>query len=293
MAESHPHVRFRQSEKNRFPSFNVIGRHFAPWEDFYHALLSASWPSFFGFAALVFFLINAIFAILYAIEPDSLANARSQNVEDAFYFSVQTFATIGFGFMAPVTRWSNLLVVVESFFGILTTALVTGLAFARLARPTARVLFSQNAVITPFNGEPHIMFRMANWRHNSLAEAQLSVILLVLERTQEGHEMRIPVQIPLVRSGSSMFMLSWTAMHRITPESPFYGPDAFDKLRAKKAEIFLTLIGTDETLGQTIHARHRYGLDDVVVGARFVDVLKVMPDGTRQLDYRGFHRVER
>lgn len=288
----HPHVRFSNRPSGVIPAFRTIGRQVAPWEDVYHALLSMSWLRFFAVIIAIFFSVNLFFACLYATEPNGIANARSQNVEDAFYFSVQTFATIGYGYMAPVTRWTNALVVVESFSGILLTAVVTGLAFARLSRPGAKVLFSQNAVVNNFNGEPHLMFRMANWRQNNVLEAQLKVILLVMERTQEGHEMRIPIEVPLVRQSSSVFILSWTAMHRITPDSPFFGPDALDRLRARKAEIFLALTGLDETTGQTIHARHRYSLDDVLFHTRFVDVLRVLPDGTRELDYRGFHRTE-
>jgi inward rectifier potassium channel len=269
----------------------IIGRSFAPHEDVYHWIMQRSWLQFFGVCVGTFTIFNAIFACLYMLEPDDIANARSQNFEDSFYFSVQTFATIGYGYMAPISRWSNMLVVVESFVGIFSTAVVTGAAFARLARVDAKVLFTERLVVAPRNGVPHLQIRVANWRHNNVAEAQLRVSLLVSEHTTEGELMRRPVDIPLVRDRTDLFRLSWTAMHRIDASSPFWGPDAVAKLKTLNAEIFVNFVGQDETLGQTIHARHMYRIDDIVWNARFADVLHIRPDGVRQLDYADFHRV--
>jgi inward rectifier potassium channel len=117
-------------------------------------------------------------------------------------------------------------------------------------------------------------------------------MVLLTETTSEGETMRRPTPLKLLRDKNSMFLLTWTAMHAIEPDSPFYGEDAFDKLRAMKAELFLSLSGLDETLGQNIHARYRYGLDDVVIDARFADVLVVQDDGVRIIDYDKFHDIE-
>jgi inward rectifier potassium channel len=170
-------------------------------------------------------------------------------------------------------------------------ALVTGLTFAKFSRPTARVLFANRAVIGPRDGVPHLMFRMANWRHNTILEAQLRFILLVEERTQEGQTWRRPVELPLVRDRTPLFGMTWTALHCIDEKSPFYGADALDRLRESKAEIYLSLLGIDETFAQTVHARHGYKLTDIVQNAFFSDVLTIADDGTRVIDYSGFHDV--
>jgi inward rectifier potassium channel len=167
--------------------------------------------------------------------------------------------------------------------------MMTGIIFARFARPTAKVLFADKAVIGPRNGVPHLMFRMANWRRNQIVEAQLNAMLLVTEVTTEGESMRRPERLTLVRSSNPMFALTWTAMHRIDEDSPFYAPDALDKLRAQRAEIFLSLTGMDETMMQTIHARFRYQLSDIEQDARFVDIVTLGDDGVRTIDFERFH----
>jgi inward rectifier potassium channel len=183
------------------------------------------------------------------------------------------------------------MVTFEAIVTMLGVALITGITFAKFARPTARVLFADKVVIGPRNGVPHLMFRMANWRRNTIIEAQLRVILLAEEKTEEGHVMRRPHDISLVRHTNPLFALTWTAMHTIDEKSPFFGSGAFERLRERKAEFFLSLMGTDETFSQTVHARRSYKLSDIVVGAQFADVLSFLEDGTRLIDYRAFHQT--
>jgi inward rectifier potassium channel len=273
------------------PNIKAIGLERAPHKDVYHFILARTWPTFFVLVTLVFALMNVVFACAYYARPGSIANVPTGSFEDAFYFSVQTLATIGYGGMYPVTRYGHLVVTVEAVTGILFLALITGITFNRFARPSARVLFSNKVVISPRNGVPHLMFRMANWRRNRIVEARLRVVLLATERTREGDVMRRQIDIPLVRDRTGVFFLTWSAMHLIDDKSPFFGPDAMDRLRAQSAELYLGLMGFDETIGQTIHARKQYALEDIVVGARFADVLAVTADGGRQIDYRKFHDV--
>jgi inward rectifier potassium channel len=286
-----PKKKLEAGEQAQQASFaiEVLGRAFAPHRDLYHLILRAPWWAFFGGALLVFLSVNALFAAVYNLEPGCISHVSSY--EDAFFFSVQTLGTIGYGGMAPETRFAHVVVSIEAFTGIIMTALVTGLTFAKFARPTARVLFSRKAVIFPRDGVPHLMFRMANFRTNNVIEAQLKVNLLVMERTLEGEQMRKSIEIPLVRQTTSLFVLSWTAMHRIDESSPFYGKDALEKLRAQRGELFLSFTGLDETIAAQIHARYRYGLDDIAVNARFADILSTKDDGTRVLDYSTFHDV--
>jgi inward rectifier potassium channel len=269
----------------------ATGQAWAPQEDLYHYVLTRPWWQFFAFTSLAYILTNMIFAGAYLLRPGSILNAREGSFQDAFFFSVQTMATIGYGAMAPASLYAHLLVTLEAILGMLGVALVTGITFAKFARPQARVLFASRAVICNRDGVPHLMFRMANWRHNQIAEAQLRVFILRLERTKEGETLRVPLEIPLVRSRSILFILSWTALHRIDENSPFQSPEAIQELERNGDQIFLMLHGTDETLAQPVSARYVYKPSDIVWGARFADVLTIHPDGTREIDYYRFHEV--
>jgi inward rectifier potassium channel len=269
----------------------AIGLERAPQKDVYHFVLGRNWPMFFLLVAVFFVVANMLFAWLYLLEPGSISNARPGSFEDAFYFSVQTLATIGYGGMSPASRYGHIIVALEAIVGILMVALITGITFTRFARPSARVLFSNKVVVSPRDGVPHVMFRMANWRRNRIVEARLSAVLLVTERTREGDVMRRQIDLPLVRSKTNVFFLTWSAMHLVDEKSPFFGAGALDRLRAQQAEIYLGLTGLDETIGQTIHVRKQYTLDDVVPNARFADVLFTREDGRRVIDYRKFHDV--
>jgi len=285
-----PPIRFRR-HASRLPKIVAKGRSRQPLDDLYHWILTRSWTEFFATVTATFIALNALFALAYLAVPGCVENARAGSFEDAFFFSVHTMGTIGYGSMAPATRYGNIIVAIEALVGMISVAMMTGITFAKFARPSARILFSERMVIQPRDGVPHLIFRMANWRHNQVVEAQLSVILLVSHRTTEGDTLRQPVAIPLVRDRNAMFGLTWLAMHRIDETSPFFGPDAFDRLRARQAEMFLSMTGYDETIMQTIHARHAYALDDIVANARFADILTVLPDGTRVLDYARFDEV--
>ena len=269
----------------------AVGAPRAPYKDLYHFVLARTWPEFFVLAGVAFLLANALFAVLYMAQPGAVANARSGSFEDAFYFSVQTLATIGYGGMFPATRYAHIVVTLEAMSGVLSVALITGITFTRFARPTARVIFADKVVLTKRNGVPHLMFRMANARHNQIVDAHLRVMLLVTEHTHEGEMLRRQIDLPLVRDRTALFFLTWTAMHVVDAQSPFHGPGARERLRAQNAQLFLGLTGMDETIGQVIHARHDYVLDDIVENVRFSDVLTLHPDGTREIDYRKFHDV--
>jgi inward rectifier potassium channel len=275
------------------PAIKAIGAHRAPWDDMFHSVLTMPWWQFFAAIGGIFVAMNMVFAFLYWVDPGCVGNVpdHGSRFEQLFYFSVQTMATIGYGGMLPLTRYGNLLVVFESVVGTLTTALITGLTFAKFARPTARVLFAEKLVVSTRDGVPHLMVRMANWRRNTVVEARLKIMLLRSHTTREGELMRIPVELPLVRDTTQLFWLTWTAMHRIDEKSPLHGPDAMTILRGEDAQIFLSFQGLDATMGQTIHASYRYALDDIVWGHRYRDVLKTQGD-VREINYRHFHEVE-
>jgi inward rectifier potassium channel len=281
-------IRLRESV-DPFPKLLVTGQAWAPLDDLYHYFLTISWARFFALVSGIYVAVNTLFALLYWAEPGSIANSKGSYLE-AFFFSVQTLSTIGYGGMAPNSLFANFLVMLEALTGLLGVALVTGITFAKFARPTARVLFADKIVLGPRDGVPHMMFRMANWRHNQVLEAQLRVLVLTTVRTAEGDRMRMPVELKLVRDRTAFFRLSWTAMHRIDEQSPFAGgKPAIEALRAEGSQIFLTLSGLDGTLMQTVHAMRTYSLEDIVFDARFADVLLERPDGVREMDYSNFH----
>jgi inward rectifier potassium channel len=290
--------------RNRLPQIRLVGRkgqfslnvvrlgvsrlHFA---DLYHWLLTLSWPRFFVFIWLSYVLTNSLFALAYLAGGDCIANARPGSFKDAFYFSVQTMATIGYGSMYPRTDYANTIVCIQALFGLWGVAMVTGLAFARFSRPTARVIFSRVAVITSFNGVSTLMYRTANQRFNQILEAQQRVTLIRDEATSEGDYMRRFYDLQLIRSQSPIFALTWTVMHAIDENSPLYKLTAKD-LVEQQVEIVVTLTGLDETVSQTIHARHSFVASEVLWDMRFVDIISRTPEGKRVVDYTRFHEVE-
>jgi len=260
------------------------------FDDAYHWLLTASWLRLIGIIVAIYATVNILFACLYLAGGDCIENARPGSFVDAYFFSVQTMATIGYGKMVPKTVFANSIVAVEALIGMLFVAMATGLLFAKFSRPTARVLFSRVAVITRRDGKPTLMFRLANTRGNQIVEATLRVVLARQERTQEGEEIRRFHDVKLVRNTISFFALSWTVMHVVDEHSPLAGADA-SSLSSSASELIISLTGLDETFSQTVHARHSYLAEELVWDARFIDILK-RDGGKLIVDYARFHDVE-
>lgn len=258
--------------------------------DLYHNILTVSWPWFFVQLAAVFGVTNLVFATLYAIDRNGIANAHPGRFADSFFFSVQTLGTLGYGVMSPRTLYTNLLVTVESFAGILIISLFTGIIFARFSRPMARVLFSKVAVVAPFDGVPTLMFRTANQRGEAIMDASIVVTLARQYTTLEGVTMRRFQELKLMRSSNSLFALSWTVMHPIDQDSPLYGLTLED-MDALDMELVVMLNGLDEILADRIYARHAYWADEIVWNHRFVDVISVTNGGERMLDLTRFHET--
>jgi inward rectifier potassium channel len=277
---------------DRLGSVDSIVRDGLPrsWHDGYHALIATTWPRFLGVLVLGYLAINTVFAIAYTLAPEAIAGARAGVFQDAFFFSVQTLATIGYGAMYPRTTIANLLVAAESTVGILALPVVTGLVFSKFARPTSRVVFSERALITLRDGVPSLVFRMANMRRNQIVEARARVVLARQETTPEGDRIRRIHDLALVRSESPLFALTWMAVHPITAGSPLAGVTPA-LLAEWQAEIVVSLVGIDETLSQTIHARWSYLPEEIAFGGRYADVLSDLPDGRRRVDYGRFHEI--
>lgn len=288
---------FRRIEQRRSRSFGTSNEapeirrlNEARTLDVYHSVLTCTWVQFFASIAVLYVVFNLAFAGLYLLDGHAIANARPGSFADAFFFSVQTMATIGYGQLYPQTLYGNLVVTLEVLLGMCSLALATGLIFARFSRPTARVMFSAVAIITPYDGVPTLMFRAANQRRNQILEAQVNVAVLRDQRTREGRQMRRFHDLALSRAHTPMFGLTWTVMHPIAEGSPLHGATP-ESLAAENAEIVVTLSGIDGTFAQTIYARHSYVADEVLWNRRFADILGQLEDGTRVIDYRRFHEV--
>jgi len=260
-----------------------------PWfGDLYHFMLRISWCSFLFGGVALYLVANAGFALLYLLEPGAIANARPGSFADAFFFSVQTIATIGYGQLVPATLYANLVVTIETATGLMFLALATGLVFARFSRPTARMLFSRVAVIGPHNGRPTLSFRLANVRRNQILQTEVAATLVRDERTQEGVLIRRFYDLKLARTRSPVFALTFTVMHEIDRDSPLWGASAAT-LTAQNAELVVTASGIDETIAQRVHARTSYLPDEILWNHRFIDVIGWTEDGRRVIDYRRFH----
>jgi inward rectifier potassium channel len=267
-----------------------IGERWWHPSDIYHQLLRLTWPQLMvGFVAL-FLSFNLLFAWLYTLEPAGVAWDQRVQADSlfwrAFFFSVHTVATIGYGDQFPVSTYANVLVVTEITLGILMFALVTGIAFARFSRPTARFRFSKVAVVHEIDGKPMLMFRAANLRHNLIFEARATVSMLVDEEVG-GTTMRRFRDLKLVRDANPVFTLTWMIMHPLDEGSPLCN------VRAGEAhpQIIVVLAGVDGRTGQAIHGRWGYHPRDIRWNAHFVDILGQLPDGTRTVDYRRFHDI--
>jgi inward rectifier potassium channel len=269
----------------------IKGKDKGRWTDFYHGVLTANWFEFFLGLGLVFCAVNLLFALLYMADPHGIANARPGSLADAFFFSVQTFGSIGYGAMTPHSTYANILVTAESFFSIVNIAVATGLVFARISRPFARVLFSNVAVVAMFDGVPTLMFRAANQRGNQILNAAISVSFARQSVSKEGIAMRRFDELKLVRAQSPLFALSWTVMHRIDESSPLYGQTP-ESLLETQAELIALLSGTDDTFAETIYARQAYRPHQIRWSHRFADVLSVDARGRRVVNLHRFHDTE-
>ncbi len=274
----------------RRKDIHIIGVERGGLRDFYHWVLTIRWWLFYVCLGGAYLSLNLLFASLYWLDPGGVANTRPGSFLDNFFFSVETISTIGYGVMTPKSLYANLVMTAEAFTGLGMVAIATGLIFSRVSRPTARVMFSRIAVVTPFDGVPALMFRAANQRGNQILEAEATVNLFGEVTTIEGHNMRRFQPLQLVRSRQPMFALSWTLMHMIDETSPLFGATV-ESLQAGSAEIVVAVSGVDEIFAQRIYARHSYLPDEIVWNRQLADVLTTNEDGDRVVNYYNFHKL--
>jgi inward rectifier potassium channel len=289
----------RQRLLNRDGSFNVVRSGLGFLESFapYHLLLSISWLGFFGVVIASYVAINLVFAFAYlACGADALvgsgAGMMGGRFGQAFFFSVETFATIGYGQIAPNGVPANVVVTIEALVGLMYQALATGLLFARFTRPTAAVLFSDRAVVAPYNEGQALMFRIVNRRRNEIIQLEAQVLLSAMEPDGRGGAVRRYTALALERNKVTFFPLSWTIVHPIDSASPMTGRTR-EELERAEAEILVLLTGVDEALEQTVHARSSYRADEIVWNARFRSMFLTAASGDRvSVDISRVHEIE-
>ena len=283
---------------NRDGSFNVVRDGLNPFSSLslFHWLLTISWPRFLGFITGSYVVVNALFAVAFLLcGPDALqsssASFATQPFYRAFFFSVDTFATIGYGNIIPVGVAANTLVTIEALINIVGVALATGVVFARFSRPSARIVYSRNAIVAPYRDKTALEFRIANARSSQLIEVQIQVILTKLEHV-DGTTVRKFYDLSLERQRVVFFALSWTVVHPIDPNSPMWGLTRKD-LADSEAELLVLLIGTDETLSQTVHSRSSYKADEIVWGAKFANMfMRTEAEGIIGMNMSRIHDIE-
>lgn len=259
--------------------------------DLYASLLNMTWRMLLLWFALVYVGINACFATLYVWIGSGIHGASLGIWWDAFHFSIQTFATIGYGGMLPRGLATNTIVSIESWVSILVIALWTGIVFAKFSRPTAKILFSRVAVIHQHEGQPSLIFRLANERNSHIIEARIKVSILIDEITQEGDSMRRLHDLKLVRDFHPVLSMSWTVIHPIDQTSPLFST-LQTPTHKNFVRIFASLSGVDVIFQQITHAHYFYNPEHVVWNARLVDILPPHHQKHAILNYQRFHDIE-
>ena len=284
---------------NRDGTFNVrrTGTGQFSTLNLYHFLLTMSWAQFLGLVLVLYFLSNIVFGLLYSsLGAEYLVDTSSKPTENiflrGFFFSVQTFATIGYGTIHPVGIVPNLLVTIESYYSMIATALITGLVFARFSRPTAKVIFSETAVIAPYRNNSGFMFRVVNSRKNQLIEVQAQVLFTRFVE-KDGTTIRMFDLLKLERERVSFLPLAWTIVHPVDEQSPMFGltEEDFEK---SDVEILVILSAMDETFAQTVHTRSSYKLKEIKFGYKFANLYNNIETGEPiSIDIRKLSQVEK
>lgn len=274
-----PHYRLL----NRDGSFNVRRLHEGVLDKIfgYHALLNLSWPKFFTLLSVWYMAINALFAVGYlALGPGALQGSfEGALFWRAFFFSIHTFATVGYGNIVPASFLANALVTIQTLFGLLSLALATGLVFARFSRPNARVLYSRSALIAPYQGQTSFQFRIVNGRRSQLINVQALLIHSRFERV-DGARVRRFYSMELERNFVAVFPANWTVVHPISSQSPLFGWTQ-EQLREAEAEFLVLLNAVDETYSQTVYSRSSYSAHELEWGRKFA--MMFFEEGTQAI----------
>jgi inward rectifier potassium channel len=264
--------------------------------NFYQYLINISWARFFLIVIGIYVFANVFFAGIYLLlGVEHLQGANVSTPFDtffsAFFFSVQTFTTVGYGTIAPKGILESAVASIEVLCGLLSVALATGLLYGRFSRPSAQIIFSSTMIVAPFQERTALMFRIANQRTNMIMELEAKVMLMVVEKNGDQMKRRYHA-LTLERPSVYFFPLTWTIVHPIEEGSPFFGKTEKD-LAELQAEILIMIKGFDDTFSQTVHARYSYRYDEIIWGARFVPAFFTNDHGDMILELERIHDTER
>jgi inward rectifier potassium channel len=257
-------------------------------DDPYYLVLSMSWQAFIGAVLALYLAANLVFAALYWLVPGAVGNARPGSFGDAFFFSIETLATVGYGEMTPQSVYGHSVAAAEIFVGMFLTALVTGAFFARFARPQPRLIFSEAAVIAPYEGRTALMVRVASRRLHAINEVRGRISYLRTFHLPGGGTFRRFFDLKLVRNENPVLSLSWTLIHPIDEESPLFGMDEA-RLNEAAPRLLVSINGFDEAISSPINDRRSYRPENIRIGHVFVHILEDMPDGAIQIDLTRIH----
>ncbi len=263
---------------------------------FYQFLITIPWIYFHIIIILSFIALNSFFAGLYIlVGVENLQGAESSTAFasylSAFFFSVHTFTTVGYATITPKGTGVNVIAAIEAISGLMSFALATGLLYGRFSKPSARISFSKNAIIAPYQGKTALQFRVVNRRKNNLQEMEASVLLMIVDKSGP-QPIRKYFQLPLERQSVYFFPLTWTIVHPIDQSSPFFGKKQGD-LAEIHAEVLILIKGFDETFGQTVHTRYSYRYDEIIWGARFIPAFQIDSEGEMLLHLDDINKIER
>ena len=259
------------------------------WQDIYFYAMTFSWPLFFAALAVTFTIFNLAFASLYMLEPGSIANMQPNNFLGAYFFSVETLATVGYGDMHPTTIFSHTVASIEIFVGMGSVAITTGMIFARFSRPRSSIVFAEHPVSHIADGRRLLMIRMANERLNLISEASAKLHLMRQESTSTMGRFRKIYDLKLEREHHPLFILGWTLIHVIDETSPLYGlkPEELEG----NSSLILTIEGVDETTNQNQRGIKHYPIELVRWNHRYVDIM-TQQGSIPHLHYSKFHESE-
>lgn len=264
---------------------------FDPHDSYYFAV-SLSWPRFILLFIAAELGLNTLFAVLYALQPNAVANQPWPGFWSGFFFSLETLATVGYGEMYPTTLYGHIVASCEIIVGVAFTALVTGLLFTRFARPKAKLIYADHAVVTPNEGKPTLMLRIANGRSNFLHDAEVALNVLVRVTTIEGHSQFNVVSLPLLRDRMPVMAVFWTIMHVIDDGSPLAALRA-DSADLDQVRLFVTLRAKDQSIGQEVTDIHVVEGADIRFGMRYCDAITRDGDGRTVIaDYALISAIE-
>src|SRR5579872_1251347 len=259
----------------------------------YLMLIDTTWPRFLGVVLVTFLAVNMLFAGLYlAIGIDHLRGAEPEMGDflNAFFFSVHTLTTVGYGNVFPAGTPANAVAALEAATGLMVFALVTGLLYGRFSRPSAKILFSRRALVAPYQDGTSLQFRITNARTNVLMDLEARVLLMTVSRA-DGQLKRAFSDLSLERRGVYFFPLTWTVVHPIDSESPLLGKTA-EELRGLEAELLILIKGFDDTFSQVVHSQYSSRHDEILWGAKFEPAFRVDPKCNLVLDVNRIHELK-